>query len=117
MEQHSGYPCQAVVDSGASTFIMKHPPEHFKEYRGRKNQNEIAKQGAHLNSVGEGTLPIMLSGGDNLRVNLDLEDTLYALGISKNLFSEGPAVHALATGGDDDELVRRLHEKYSHTPI
>ena len=26
-------------------------------------------------------------------------------------------MHALSTGGDDNELVRRLHEKYAHTPI
>ena len=44
-----------------------------------------------MNSVGEGTLPIMVQGGENTRVHLDLEETLFTPGISKNLFSVSAA--------------------------
>ena len=47
-EARSGFPWQAVVDSGASTFIMKHPPDHFTAYKGRKSQIEIAKQDLYV---------------------------------------------------------------------
>ena len=83
----SGYPLQAVVDSGASTFIMKHPADHYSEYESRKGHIEIAKQGAHLHSTGEGTLPIMVQGMGNVRVDLNLENTLHAPSIRRDLFS------------------------------
>ena len=81
------YPCQAVVDSGASTHLMQYTPEHYSEFTARRCQIEIAKQGAHLNSVGEGTLPIRLQGKGNTRVNIDLDNTLFTPDITRNLFS------------------------------
>jgi hypothetical protein len=90
-EVRDDYSHRAVVDSGASTFITRHSSDHFKNFKMRKNQIEIAKQGAHLSSVGEGTLPIIVRGEGDVRVNLDLEDTLYTPGISKNLFSVSAA--------------------------
>ena len=90
-EERFDYPHHAVVDSGASTFITRHPSDHFKVFKSRKSQIEIAKQGSHLSSVGEGTLPIVVQGEGGVRINLDLEDTLYTPGISKNLFSVSAA--------------------------
>ena len=81
------YPWHAVVDSGASAHMMQIPPKHFSEWNARNCRIEIAKQGAHLNSVGEGTLPIRVQGQGNTRVNLDLENTLFTPDINKNLFS------------------------------
>ena len=91
------YNREAIIDSGASSFITSADSDAFDTYTLAGQNIETAKRGQSLRSVGVGTLPILVRSpmdrpGHAHQVEIPVESAMRAPSVARDLYSVSSAV-------------------------